>query len=113
AKNHSANKNNGFKRSVVFPHPNFSGRRFNKTLQKTRKENSTEIIFQNNFHNKNKTGEKKFTKTDKYDRIIDRWGHSSVGRALEWHSRGQGSDSPCLHHTEERARFVPSLHVSD
>ena len=29
--------------------------------------------------------------------IITLWGHSSVGRALEWHSRGQGSDSPCLH----------------
>ncbi len=29
--------------------------------------------------------------------IIKLWGHSSVGRALEWHSRGQGSDSPCLH----------------
>ena len=26
-------------------------------------------------------------------------GHSSVGRALEWHSRGQGFDSPCLHHS--------------
>jgi hypothetical protein len=25
-------------------------------------------------------------------------GHSSVGRALEWHSRGQGFDSPRLHH---------------
>ena len=26
------------------------------------------------------------------------WGYSSVGRALEWHSRGQGFDSPYLHH---------------
>ena len=25
------------------------------------------------------------------------WGRSSVGRALEWHSRGQGFDSPRLH----------------
>ena len=25
------------------------------------------------------------------------WGCSSVGRALEWHSRGQGFDSPHLH----------------
>ena len=25
-------------------------------------------------------------------------GHSSVGRALEWHSRGQGFKSPWLHH---------------
>ncbi len=31
-------------------------------------------------------------------RVADlRWGHSSVGRALEWHSRGQGFDSPWLH----------------
>ena len=27
------------------------------------------------------------------------WGHSSVGRALEWHSRGRGFDSPWLHHS--------------
>jgi methyl-accepting chemotaxis protein len=26
-----------------------------------------------------------------------RWGHSSVGRALAWHARGQGFDSPWLH----------------
>ena len=25
------------------------------------------------------------------------WGYSSVGRALEWHSRGQGFESPYLH----------------
>ncbi len=25
------------------------------------------------------------------------WGHSSVGRALQWHCRGQGFDSPWLH----------------
>ena len=25
------------------------------------------------------------------------WGYSSVGRALEWHSRGQGFDPPQLH----------------
>src|SRR5262249_41996511 len=25
------------------------------------------------------------------------WGHSSVGRAREWHSRGRGFDSPWLH----------------
>ena len=28
---------------------------------------------------------------------IHQWGYSSVGRALEWHSRGQGFDSPYLH----------------
>ena len=25
------------------------------------------------------------------------WGHSSAGRALEWHSRGQEFDPPWLH----------------
>ena len=25
------------------------------------------------------------------------WGYSSVGRAFEWHSKGQGFDSPYLH----------------
>lgn len=29
--------------------------------------------------------------------IITLWGHSSVGRALEWHSRGKGFDPPHLH----------------
>ena len=29
------------------------------------------------------------------------WGYSSVGRALEWHSRGQGFDSPYLHQQKE------------
>ena len=34
-------------------------------------------------------------------------GYSSVGRALEWHSRGQGFNSPYLHHalTSHKARF--------
>ena len=31
------------------------------------------------------------------------WGYSSVGRALEWHSRGQGFDSPYLHHLPKRS----------
>ena len=29
-----------------------------------------------------------------------RWGHSSVGRALEWHSRGRRFDSAWLHQSE-------------
>ena len=33
------------------------------------------------------------------------WGRSSVGRALEWHSRGQGFDSPRLHHPPD-SRFA-------
>ena len=35
-----------------------------------------------------------------YDKLMSRlkkWGYSSVGRALEWHSRGQGFKSPILH----------------
>src|SRR6185312_10273053 len=31
------------------------------------------------------------------------WGHSSVGRALEWHSRGRRFDSVWLHHLPEAA----------
>ncbi len=27
----------------------------------------------------------------------NQWGHSSVGRALQWHCRGRGFDSPWLH----------------
>ena len=27
------------------------------------------------------------------------WGHSSAGRALAWHARGQEFDPPCLHQT--------------
>jgi hypothetical protein len=30
------------------------------------------------------------------------WGHSSVGRALEWHSRGRRFDSAWLHQTNQR-----------
>lgn len=44
------------------------------------------------------------------------WGYSSAGRTLEWHSRGQGFDSPYLHHTEafenivfEAFSFYPKL----
>src|SRR6202011_4077921 len=35
-------------------------------------------------------------------------GHSSVGRALEWHSRGRGFDSPWLHQTSLRHHSPPS-----
>ena len=34
-------------------------------------------------------------------------GRSSVGRALEWHSRGQGFDSPRLHHGSVSAARMP------
>ena len=36
------------------------------------------------------------------------WGHSSVGRALEWHSRGQGFDSPWLHQFSRRSTACTS-----
>ena len=36
------------------------------------------------------------------------WGRSSVGRALEWHSRGQGFDSPRLHHQETPIKSATS-----
>ena len=34
------------------------------------------------------------------------WGCSSVGRALEWHSRGQGFDSPRLHLARRTCRRI-------
>ena len=37
-------------------------------------------------------------------------GHSSVGRALEWHSRGQGFDSPWLHQAKQRLRRKKTRH---
>ena len=30
--------------------------------------------------------------------FINKWGHSSAGRALRWQRRGQGFDPPWLHH---------------
>ena len=35
-------------------------------------------------------------------RAILSWGYSSVGRAFEWHSKGQEFDSPYLHHKKGR-----------
>ena len=40
------------------------------------------------------------------------WGYSSVGRALEWHSRGQGFDSPYLHHLQKMKNTAVCLCVS-
>ena len=46
---------------------------------------------------------------DKRDRVCYNipvlWGYSSVGRALEWHSRGQGFDSPYLHQNIRTIRY--------
>ena len=38
---------------------------------------------------------RRLKKRSTYRKLL--WGCSSVGRALEWHSRGQGFDSPQLH----------------
>ena len=34
------------------------------------------------------------------------WGYSSVGRALASHVRGQGFDSPYLHHTQTKSNLT-------
>ncbi len=39
------------------------------------------------------------------------WGCSSIGRALEWHSRGKGFDPPQLHHHADR-RYFQDVHPS-
>jgi hypothetical protein len=45
---------------------------------------------------------------DEQPALTDRpGGISSVGRALEWHSRGQEFDSPILHHPHSEARRNP------
>ena len=36
------------------------------------------------------------------------WGCSSLGRALEWHSRGKGFDPPHLHQKTGQGIFAPS-----
>ena len=36
-------------------------------------------------------------------------GYSSVGRALEWHSRGQGFESPYLHQSKPRLKSKKSI----
>ena len=48
--------------------------------------------------------------TNKCDNIIEQLnlrGYSSVGRALEWHSRGRRFDPDYLHHLEPR--FNPTV----
>ena len=40
------------------------------------------------------------------------WGYSSVGRALEWHSRGQGFDSPLYAHSAFMSELETALSVS-
>lgn len=46
----------------------------------------------------NKKSNSVLTWAKKYCMIyIVGWGYSSVGRALQWHCRGQGFDSPYLH----------------
>ena len=71
-----------------------------------------------------------YSKTKKLNFFVDRtalfrqspflpWGCSSVGRALEWHSRGQEFNSPQLHQNIlglwplHRARDNPKTHAFD
>ena len=44
---------------------------------------------------------------------ISPWGYSSVGRALEWHSRGRRFDPDYLHHEKRTAYSCPFFVVSD
>ncbi len=39
-------------------------------------------------------------------RFLKNWGCSSAGRALEWHSRGQGFDPPQLHQNTKTHQMV-------
>ena len=39
------------------------------------------------------------------------WGYSSVGRALEWHSRGQGFDSPYLHQCRQSLNTTKTEYI--
>ena len=41
------------------------------------------------------------------DGLFGARGRSSVGRALEWHSRGQGFDSPRLHRVRSPVSHLP------
>ena len=46
----------------------------------------------------------------KYARIDTSWGISSVGRALDWQSRGQGFKSLMLHHkNHEKSKGLKSM----
>ena len=56
-------------------------------------------------------GEFRFTRRLKSARPLKKllWGCSSVGRALEWHSRGQGFDSPQLHQFLSTVLLISSV----
>ena len=41
--------------------------------------------------------------------LLSTWGYSSVGRALEWHSRGRRFDPDYLHH--ESADFISGFRI--
>ena len=40
-------------------------------------------------------------------------GHSSAGRALAWHARGQRFDPAWLHQISRFAQFLKNVHVPD
>ena len=62
-------------------------RRFRKKLSKT------PCIFPEMWYNRFRSEARA-----KRNRVEDVWGISAVGSAFEWHSKGQGFDSPMLHH---------------
>ena len=60
--------------------------------------------------------EKHLTFMTEYDTVFhvpSTWGYSSAGRALEWHSRGQGFDPPYLHQKSEAHICVPRIFRSE
>ena len=61
-------------------------RRFRKKLSKT------PCIFPEMWYNRFRSEARA-----KRNRVEDVWGISAVGSAFEWHSKGQGFDSPMLH----------------
>ena len=40
------------------------------------------------------------------------WGISAVGSAFEWHSKGQGFDSPMLHQNSSTFRLKSFLYIA-
>ena len=55
------------------------------------------------FHKKRKTRQKRLTRKIFSIIIKEKRGYSAVGSAFEWHSKGQGFDSPYLHQRKNHA----------
>ena len=56
-----------------------------------------------------KKWQKQFTNTDESCIITKQWGCSSVGRALEWHSRGRRFDPDHLHQKQKPRRIAQAV----